>query len=311
MLAALALIPLAWLIGEATEHAGAAHRSRHRRLPERDLRERAGADHRAVRRHRGPAKVVRGSLTGSVVGNLLLVLGFSLAFGGRGELDRRRASSDRARRSRRCSSSSRRSRASTATRARRARHLSVIPSVAPARLRRRDVVLLRRHRVMHVADEPPRCAAGPSARSLVVLGVATVVTASSPRSSSARSTSSPRRTRPVGVLRRRRDRRDRRQRRRARRRGRRRPPREDQARRRDRPRLERAGRGLPDPGRRAPLVADRPARALVPAVELAAMRLASSLTAALLRTALEPAEGRDPDRRLRRRRGRVLRRGRR
>ena len=31
-------------------------------------------------------EVVRGSLTGSVVGNLLLVLGFSLLFGGRGEL---------------------------------------------------------------------------------------------------------------------------------------------------------------------------------------------------------------------------------
>ena len=33
-------------------------------------------------------EVVRGSLTGSVVGNLLLVLGFSLLFGGRGEIDR-------------------------------------------------------------------------------------------------------------------------------------------------------------------------------------------------------------------------------
>ena len=33
------------------------------------------------------SEVVRGSLTGSVVGNLLLVLGFSLLFGGRGEID--------------------------------------------------------------------------------------------------------------------------------------------------------------------------------------------------------------------------------
>ena len=32
---------------------------------------------------------MRGSLTGSVIGNLLLVLGFSLFFGGRGEIDRR------------------------------------------------------------------------------------------------------------------------------------------------------------------------------------------------------------------------------
>ncbi len=36
----------------------------------------------------GLTEVVRGSLTGSVVGNLLLVLGFSLLFGGRGQLDR-------------------------------------------------------------------------------------------------------------------------------------------------------------------------------------------------------------------------------
>ena len=38
--------------------------------------------------HEGLNEVVRGSLTGSVVGNLLLVLGFSLLFGGRGDLDR-------------------------------------------------------------------------------------------------------------------------------------------------------------------------------------------------------------------------------
>jgi Ca2+:H+ antiporter len=38
--------------------------------------------------HEGLTEVVRGSLTGSVVGNLLLVLGFSLLFGPRGELDR-------------------------------------------------------------------------------------------------------------------------------------------------------------------------------------------------------------------------------
>src|SRR4029450_10065183 len=37
----------------------------------------------------GLTEVVRGSLTGSVVSNLLLVLGFSLAAGGRGEVDRR------------------------------------------------------------------------------------------------------------------------------------------------------------------------------------------------------------------------------
>jgi Ca2+:H+ antiporter len=38
--------------------------------------------------NQGLTEVVRGSLTGSVIGNLLLVLGFSLLFGGRGEIDR-------------------------------------------------------------------------------------------------------------------------------------------------------------------------------------------------------------------------------
>jgi Ca2+:H+ antiporter len=38
--------------------------------------------------HEGLTEVVRGSLTGSVIGNLLLVLGFSLLFGGRGPVDR-------------------------------------------------------------------------------------------------------------------------------------------------------------------------------------------------------------------------------
>ena len=36
----------------------------------------------------GLTEVVRGSLTGSVIGNLLLVLGFSLLLGGSGQLDR-------------------------------------------------------------------------------------------------------------------------------------------------------------------------------------------------------------------------------
>jgi Ca2+:H+ antiporter len=88
-LAAVSLIPLAWLIGEATEHAG---------------------------EHTGPGiggflnasfgnapeliialfaidsnlpEVVRGSLTGSVVSNILLVLGLAMLLGGDGRLDRR------------------------------------------------------------------------------------------------------------------------------------------------------------------------------------------------------------------------------
>jgi Ca2+:H+ antiporter len=88
VVAALALIPLAWLIGEATDHA-AAHtgpgiggflNATFGNAPELIIALFAVSD--------GLTEVVRGSLTGSVVGNLLLVLGFSLAFGGRGELDR-------------------------------------------------------------------------------------------------------------------------------------------------------------------------------------------------------------------------------
>src|SRR3712207_1252810 len=88
ILAAAALIPLAWLIGEATEHAahhtgpgiGGFLNATFCDAPELILPLLAVSD--------GLTDVVRGSLTGSVVGNLLLVLGFSLLFGGRGELDR-------------------------------------------------------------------------------------------------------------------------------------------------------------------------------------------------------------------------------
>ena len=89
VLAALALIPLAWLIGEATEHAahhtgpgiGGFLNATFGNAPELIIA--------LFAVHDGLTEVVRGSLTGSVVGNLLLVLGFSLAFGGSGELDRR------------------------------------------------------------------------------------------------------------------------------------------------------------------------------------------------------------------------------
>jgi Ca2+:H+ antiporter len=86
--ASAALIPLAWLIGEATEHAahhtgpgiGGFLNATFGNAPELIIALFAVAD--------GLTEVVRGSLTGSVVGNLLLVLGFSLAVGGRGALDR-------------------------------------------------------------------------------------------------------------------------------------------------------------------------------------------------------------------------------
>lgn len=87
-LSAAALVPLAWLIGEATEHAahhtgpgvGGFLNATFGNAPELIIALFAVSE--------GLPEVVRGSLTGSVVGNLLLVLGFSLAFGGKGELDR-------------------------------------------------------------------------------------------------------------------------------------------------------------------------------------------------------------------------------
>ena len=87
-IAALALVPLAWLIGEATEHAaehtgpgiGGFLNATFGNAPELIIA--------LIAVNQGLTEVVRGSLTGSVIGNLLLVLGFSLTFGGRGELDR-------------------------------------------------------------------------------------------------------------------------------------------------------------------------------------------------------------------------------
>jgi Ca2+:H+ antiporter len=88
VLSAAALIPLAWLIGEATEHAaehtgpgiGGFLNATFGNAPELIIA--------LLAVHEGLTEVVRGSLTGSVIGNLLLVLGFSLLFGGRGEIDR-------------------------------------------------------------------------------------------------------------------------------------------------------------------------------------------------------------------------------
>jgi Ca2+:H+ antiporter len=88
VLAAASLVPLAWLIGEATEHAahhtgpgiGGFLNATFGNAPELIIALFAVAE--------AKFEVVRGSLSGSVVGNLLLVLGFSLLFGGRGPLDR-------------------------------------------------------------------------------------------------------------------------------------------------------------------------------------------------------------------------------
>ncbi len=88
VLSAIALIPLAWLIGEATEHAadhtgpgvGGFLNATFGNAPELIIA--------LIAVHEGLPEVVRGSLIGSVVGNLLLVLGFSLALGGAGPIDR-------------------------------------------------------------------------------------------------------------------------------------------------------------------------------------------------------------------------------
>jgi Ca2+:H+ antiporter len=88
VIAALALIPLAWLIGEATEHAaehtgpgiGGFLNATFGNAPELIIA--------LIAVHEGLTEVVRGSLTGSVVSNLLLVLGAALFAGGKGQLDR-------------------------------------------------------------------------------------------------------------------------------------------------------------------------------------------------------------------------------
>jgi Ca2+:H+ antiporter len=89
VLAAVTLIPLAWLIGESTEHAGEHTgpgvggflNASFGNAPELII---AGFAISA-----GLPDVVRGSLAGSVVSNLLLVLGFAAIAGDEGRLDRR------------------------------------------------------------------------------------------------------------------------------------------------------------------------------------------------------------------------------
>ena len=89
VLAAAALVPLAWLIGEATEHAaehtgpgiGGFLNASFGNAPELIIALFAIAD--------ALPGVVRGSLTGSVVSNILLVLGAAMIAGGDGDVDAR------------------------------------------------------------------------------------------------------------------------------------------------------------------------------------------------------------------------------
>ena len=180
VVSAAALIPLAWLIGEATEHAahhtgpgiGGFLNATFGNAPELIIALFAVAE--------GLTEVVRGSLSGSVVGNLLLVLGFSLLFGGRGELDRHSTFTSLA-----------------------LVALAVLVFLIPAipgwegDPERRSIDLLslpvsifllvvyvavtwlalRRHRQLHVSDEPEEMRAWSLRKSLLVLAGATVITA--------------------------------------------------------------------------------------------------------------------------------------
>jgi Ca2+:H+ antiporter len=180
VLAAAALVPLAWLIGEATEHAahhtgpgiGGFLNATFGNAPELIIA--------LIAVNSGLTEVVRGSLTGSVIGNLLLVLGFSLLFGGKGQLDRE---------------SSLTSFALTAF----AVVLFLIPSIpgwdgdpdrhslAVVSVPVSIVLLLvyvgatwyslRRHRSLHVSDEAAMMRAWSLRFSVVVLAATTVVTA--------------------------------------------------------------------------------------------------------------------------------------
>ena len=89
LLSAAALIPLAWLIGEATEHAaqhtgpgiGGFLNASFGNAPELIIALFAVAD--------GLPNVVRGTIAGSVVSNILLVLGIAMIAGGDGRVDAR------------------------------------------------------------------------------------------------------------------------------------------------------------------------------------------------------------------------------
>ena len=88
-LAATALVPLAWLIGEATEHAaehtgpgiGGFLNASFGNAPELIIA--------LFAINQGLPNVVRASLAGSVVSNILLVLGIAIVVGGAAQLDRK------------------------------------------------------------------------------------------------------------------------------------------------------------------------------------------------------------------------------
>jgi Ca2+:H+ antiporter len=89
VLAAIALIPLAWLIGEATEHAGEHTGPRIGGLLNASFGNAPEVIIAFIAVANNLPDVVRGSMAGSVVSNILLVLGAALALGPDARLDRR------------------------------------------------------------------------------------------------------------------------------------------------------------------------------------------------------------------------------
>jgi len=89
VLAALSLIPLAWLIGEATEHAGEHTGPRIGGLLNASFGNAPEVIIAFIAVGNNLPDVVRGSMAGSVVSNILLVLGAALAVGPDSRLDRR------------------------------------------------------------------------------------------------------------------------------------------------------------------------------------------------------------------------------
>jgi Ca2+:H+ antiporter len=90
VMAALSLVPLAWLIGEATEHAGEHLGPRVGGLLNASFGNAPEVIIAIIAVSENLPDVVRGSMAGSVIGNILLVLGAALLIGpDKAELDRR------------------------------------------------------------------------------------------------------------------------------------------------------------------------------------------------------------------------------
>src|SRR3954451_25116404 len=81
ILSALALVPLAWLIGEATEHAGEHTGAGVAGFLNASFGNAPELIIALIAVNNGLPEVVRGSITGSIVGNILLVLGFAVVVG--------------------------------------------------------------------------------------------------------------------------------------------------------------------------------------------------------------------------------------